>query len=399
MIFARGIASSFSIFYLALLDDFHWSHGVGASIVSVSSLIYALTAPGIGWSFDRLGPRIVMPLGGLLLGGGLFFSGFSNSLWELYCYYGLLTALGQGCLGFVSQSALISHWFVRRRATAIGIANMGQGLGTLLIVPLTQVLISRLGWRSAFLSLAALAFFATFPTNAILQRRNPKEVGQFPDGEVPSGSKRPEFHPDQAPVGRAWSLVSALRSFPFWSLAAGHIALGTGIFMIYTHVVAHLVDQGLSGLVAAFVFGLIGFMRIGGTLFWGWVSDRIGRVRAYGIGTLVALAGISCLALIDRASSLAFVYASAILFGIGHSAGNPTYGAVIADIFSGRNVGAIFGFLELAFGLGMALGAWLGGYIFDLTGSYRPAFALCLAAFIIPYLGVRASVAWNDRPR
>ena len=84
MIFVRGVASSFSVFYVALLEEFHWSHGVGASVVSVSSLIYALTSPLVGWSFDRLGPRVLMPLGGLLIGAGLFFSGFGNSLWELY---------------------------------------------------------------------------------------------------------------------------------------------------------------------------------------------------------------------------------------------------------------------------------------------------------------------------
>lgn len=397
MIFVRGVASSFSVFYVALLEEFHWSHGVGASVVSVSSLIYALTSPLVGWSFDRLGPRVLMPLGGLLIGAGLFFSGFGNSLWELYFYYGVVTALGQSCLGFVSQSALISHWFVRRRATAIGIANMGQGLGILVIVPITQILVTRLGWRWAFFSLAAVTFVATFPVNAILLRRSPKEVGQLPDGDALSTAKQPELHRNRASAAGEWTLVSALRSFPFWSLTAGHFALGTGIFIIYTHVVAHLVHQGLSGLIAAFVLGLIGFTRIGGTLFWGWVSDRLGRSKAYGIGTLVVLVGVACLATINRGSSLSFIYVSAIVFGIGHSSGNPTYGAVIADIFGGSRVGVIFGFLELGFGSGMAFGAWLGGYIFDLTGSYRSAFALCLATFIISYLGVRASLAWHQR--
>ncbi len=396
MVFVRGISSSFSVFYVALLEDFRWSHGVGASIVSVSSLIYALASPLVGWSFDRLGPRVLMPLGGLLVAAGLLFSGSSRSLWELYCYYGVITALGQACLGFVSQSALISHWFVKRRATALGIANMGQGLGTLAIVPLTQILMSRLGWRSAFFSLAVLIFFSTFPANAILQRRSPKEVNQLPDGvALPANQKGYLRHRTSAT--RAWTLTSALRSFPFWALAAGHLALGTGIFMIYTHVVAHLVHQGLSGLIAAFALGLMGFTRFGGTLFWGWVSDRMGRSKAYGIGTLVVLAGVLCLAAVESGSALWFVYASAIIFGIGHSSGNPTYGAVIGDIFSGSNVGAIFGFLEVGFGLGMAFGAWLGGYIFDLTGSYRPAFLLCLATFAISYLGVRASLVWHAR--
>ena len=89
-------------------------------------------------------------------------------------------------------------------------------------------------------------------------------------------------------------------------------------------------------------------------------------------------------------------YASVILYGIGHSAGNPTYGAVIGDIFSGSKVGTIFGFLEISFGLGMAFGAWLGGTIYDLTGSYHWAFAFGLATFTISYLAVHASMSWHQ---
>ena len=149
MVFVRGAFGSFSVFYVALLEDFHWSHGVGATIVSLNSLVYALVSPAVGYAFDRLGPRVLIPLAGLLMGLGFFFSGFSHSLWELYLYYGILAAIGQGGLGFVTQSALLSHWFVRRRATAIGLATAGQGLGMITIVPLAQILISRAGWRAA----------------------------------------------------------------------------------------------------------------------------------------------------------------------------------------------------------------------------------------------------------
>lgn len=89
MVFVRGASGSFSVFYVALLEEFHWSHGVGATIASLNSLVYALVSPAVGYAFDRLGPRILIPLAGLLMGLGFTFSGFSNSLWELYIYYGI----------------------------------------------------------------------------------------------------------------------------------------------------------------------------------------------------------------------------------------------------------------------------------------------------------------------
>ena len=167
--------------------------------------------------------------------------------------------------------------------------------------------------------------------------------------------------------------------------------------MINTHIVAHLVSLGLDKLVAAFVAGLIGFVRIGGTALWGFVSDRLGRDRAYGVAVLVTLIGLGCLIAIPLDSAIWFVYFAAVLYSIGHSAGTPIYGAVIADTFSGRKIGLIFGFLEIGFGLGSAFGAWFGGYLFDVTGSYRWPFSLCLLCFAISGLAIHACLKWQIR--
>jgi len=134
-------------------------------------------------AFDRFGPRVLMPLGGALVGIGLLLSSFADTLWHLYFSYGLVTALGQGALGFVGHSALISYWFIRRRGTAIGIASMGQGFGALIMVTLTQFLISWIGWRATYMVTATLILLTVVPANALLQRRYPHDIGQFPDGD------------------------------------------------------------------------------------------------------------------------------------------------------------------------------------------------------------------------
>jgi MFS family permease len=396
MVFVRGAFGSFSVFYVALLDDFHWSHAVGASIVSLNSLVYASVSPAVGYLFDRIGPRVLMPLAGLLMGLGFFFSGFSDSLWELYIFYGIVAAVGQGGLGFVTQSALLSHWFVRRRATAIGLATAGQGFGMITIVPLAQILISHAGWRAAFMWLGGLVLLATIPANAIFQRRAPAEVGQLADGESAISTADPAASRTSAKQFK-WTLPTALRSVPFWIIAAGHLALGTGLFIIYTHVVAHLVHQGSDRLSAALALGVIGVTRVAGTLVWGYTSDRLGREKAYGVSILITSIGLLCLIGIGLDSPLWFIYTAAIVYGIGHSAGNPTYGTVIGDIFSGKNIGTIFGFLEITFGIGMALGSWSGGAIFDFTGSYRWAFALSVICFFVSFLAIHASAVWHRR--
>lgn len=397
MVVMRGVNGAFSVYYLALLEAFSWSHSDGASVASANFLVYALASPLVGLAFDRLGPRLLMPFGGLLVGLGLLLSSYAGSLWNLYVSYGVITALGQGALGFVGHSALISYWFVRRRATAIGIATMGQGLGALIMVPLTQYLITRLGWRSTFMVTAGLILLAVVPANILLQRRRPEDVGQFPDGDAAAPAEMRERHGKMPVSNRNWTLRAAVSSFPFWCITTGHLALGTAVFMINTHVVAHYVSVGFDKLAAAFVAGLIGFVRIGGTALWGFVSDRIGRDRAYGVATLVALIGIGCLIVTPAGSPLWFAYLTAVVYSIGHSAGTPIYGAVIADVFSGHKIGLIFGLLEVSFGLGSALGAWVGGYLFDVTGSYAWPFSLCLVCYAISGIAIKACSRWQGR--
>ena len=225
MVVMRGVNGSFSVYYLALLENFGWSHSDGASIASVNFLVYALAAPFVGFAFDRFGPRVLMPLGGALVGIGLLLSGFGNSLWQLYFSFGLITAVGQGALGFVGHNALISFWFVRRRATAIGIASMGQGMGALIMIPLTELLISRIGWRLTFMTTAGLILLAVVPANALLQRRAPQDVGQFPDGDSAPAPDHSAPHTKKSVAQRDWMLRAAVLSVPFWCITVGHLAL------------------------------------------------------------------------------------------------------------------------------------------------------------------------------
>lgn len=397
MVVMRGVNGAFGVYYLAFLEEFSWSRSDGASIASINFVVYALAAPLVGLAFDRLGPRLLMPLGAALVSAGMLLSSVSSSLPGLYFSYGVVTAVGQGAIGFVSHNALISNWFVRQRATAIGIASMGQGSGALLMVPATQLLVSSIGWRGAYIVTGALLLLLLVPVNALFQRRAPQDVGQFPDGEDGPASQAMERQASSRSMQHEWTLGEAVRSLPFWSIAIGHLALGTALFMINTHAIAHFVAVGYEKLAASFYFGLIGFIRIGATILWGSVSDRLGRSAAYSIAVSVTGLGVAGMIAMNLGAPLWLVYLTIALYGVGHSAGNPTYGAVIGDIFAGRKIGLIFGFLEISFGLGSAFGSWIGGYLFDTTGSYGWAFALCLLCFIMSGLAIHTCVRWHSR--
>jgi MFS family permease len=397
MVVMRGVNGAFGVYYIALLEEFSWSRSDGASIASINFLVYALASPLVGLAFDRLGPRLLMPLGAALVGIGLQLSSLASSLFGLYISYGVITALGQGALGFVGHNALISFWFVHRRATAIGIASMGQGLGALVMVPATQILVSSIGWRWTYVVTGGMMLLLLVPANALFQRRTPAEVGQFPDGDTAPPAANPVAQSAKRNIQRDWSLREAVRSFPFWCITIGHLALGTALFMINTHAIAHFVAVGYEKIAASFYFGLIGFIRIGATILWGTISDRLGRSQAYGVAVGVTALGIGCMIAMTYDAPVWLIYLTVALYGVGHSAGNPTYGAVIADIFSGHKIGLIFGFLEISFGIGSAFGSWIGGYLFDATGSYAWSFTVCLICFAISGLAIRACDRWHNR--
>jgi len=410
MVLMRGILASFSVFNIALIESFRWSRAATGSIASVNGFVYSASSPLVGWGYDRFGPRILMPFGAFLIGCGLLLSGASSSLWQLYLSYGLLVGLGIGCIGFVSNTALLSHWFRRRRGTAMGAATMGLGVG-ILVVPVVQILITRYGWRTAMALLGIVVLATIVPLNAVFQRRRPEDVGQVPDGDWSAAedaaavaTSAPEVATEapaaaKAPPARDWTLAEAFCSFPFWSITLGHLGLGTGLALMYTHAVAHLVHVGLAKQLAANAFSLVGVARIPSTAIWGFVSDRLGRDRAYRLGTLFTLGGIGVLMALRSDAPAWWFVAFAVLYGIGHSSGNPTFGATIADIFGGRNVGVILGWLEVPFGIGVALGSWFGGYAFDVAGSYQYAWGLGLVSFTVAYLSVQACMVWKRRSR
>lgn len=400
MVLMRGVLASYSVFYIALQETFMWSRAATGSIASVNGFFYSASSPLVGWAYDRLGPRILMPVGGLLIGGGLLLSGNCTSLWHFYLSYGLLVGLGIGCIGFVSSTALLSKWFQQRRGTALGFATMGLGFG-ILLVPVVQALITRYGWRAAISLLGLVVLTTVVPLNAVFQRRRPEDIGQIQDGRAmdltdgaPLSGKS-----DSAPPGSQydWTLREALRSFPFWAIAMGHLALGIGLSLMYTYAVAHLVHVGLSKQSAANAFSLVGVARIPSTAIWGVASDRLGRDRAYRLGVLFTLAGITVLMALGPEAPAWWFVAFAILYGVGHSAGNPTFGSTITDIFGGRNVGKILGWLEVTFGMGIALGSAFGGFVFDSTGSYQSAWIVGLCSFAATYASIRLSMNWRRR--
>lgn len=399
MAFWFGIRSSFSVFYVALLEDFSWSRGGLAGVQSAAMITYTLMAPLLGSLIDRFGPRRVILPGIGLLTLGLILCAMVQTLTQFYLLYGLLVGGGVACIGVVCYSAILVHWFEKKRGLASGIAVSGMGLGVLLLVPLSQYFISLWGWRTTFVFLAGLGLIGLLPLNGLFLRHKPHQVGQLIDGnKVHPGSTQPVSSRSGIYLNSDWTFTKALNASSFWCYMAFSFCATLGVYIVLVHNVKYLVDQGVPKMTAAAVFAVVGVISSVFRIIWGWISDQIGRELTYTLGILCGCVGVGALLMLETTGSQGFVYLFPLFFGIGWGVTAPIVMSAAADIFKGRIFGLIFGIVEGVIGLAGAFGAWAAGFIFDRTQSYHWAFVVAMVSIMLSCLFLWLAAPRKNRP-
>lgn len=368
---AWGVRSTFALFFVAMLGEFAWGRGPTALGYSLSWLGFVLFAPIAGWLSDRWGTRTVVTAGGVILGVALALTGHVTSLGQYYLCFGVLGAAGIAGM-LIPSTTIVTRWFVRSRGTAMGVLSAGGPASAVAFYPLNAWLIAALGWRTALVVFGCLIAAAT--VSLALLYRDPPGPAHVPGAEA-------EARPSVAPrvPAEAWTLRRALRSVRLWA-AFAMTALGViGFQIMATHQVAHAVDRAVPRDTAVWIFAFAAACMMGGNLLGGWLSDRVGRGGVFMVGTVVAILGIVCFALVggpqDRV--LLLLYA---LSGFGFGMRIAQLSTIPADVFAGPHLGAILGVVQAGGGLGGAIGPYLAGWLFDVTHSYRLAFvAACVA--------------------
>src|SRR5262245_33451342 len=180
----------FSLFFPSMLDEFGWSRALTAAIFTTGLLASNAFTPFLGVLMDRLGPRIVFPIGLGLMSLGLALATRARAPWELHLTLGVLVAGASVFVSYMGHSLLLPNWFVRQRGLALGVAFSGVGVGSFLLLPWLQRLIGQIGWRGACWTLVALITLVVLPLNALLPRRRPEELGLRPDGDATGAGPR-----------------------------------------------------------------------------------------------------------------------------------------------------------------------------------------------------------------
>ncbi|MEM7341705.1 MAG: MFS transporter [Actinomycetota bacterium] len=343
---AFGTVYTFGRFFQAMADEFGAGRGPTAIVFAVTLFLFFGTGAASGFLADRYGPRPLVWAGGALFVTGLVLTSRVDELWHGYLTYGLGAGLGGG-LFVAPLFAAVAGWFDRYRAIGQGVAATGNGLGTLILLPLADWLIESDGWRSAYVTLAVIAG-VTFALGGLLLQRPPVE----------------------APPAAGQHLRSVLRSVPFRRLALGGALASAAQSSAFAFTVVFATDDGIDSADAALLVGLIGAASIAGRLALTGLSDRTGPVRMLQycfIGQPIAFA---VLLLAGGDYRLLVLYAA--ILGVAYGGFVALIGQVSAHLFGVRGLGAVLGWVFLGAAFGSLLYPPIVGFIADASDSNGP---------------------------
>jgi len=369
---------AFSFFVKPIQAEMNWDRSSIVLGYTIWSLSLGLVSPFVGRLVDRFGGRWFFTLGAVTTGLGFTILSNMHSVTIYWIAYAVV-GIGMAALGQVPASAVVSHWFVKRRGLAIGIMSAAVGIGGLIVSPiLGGLIIPSFGWRQAYFYMGLFACILVLPLSIFVIRNKPVEKGLHPDG-IASIENIMKTHSET----QGLSLAKALVTPAFWLIAACFLMsqlAQNGVMQ--THVL-YLSDLGFSATLTASMMGVIGMMSAAGKFSFGWLCDILKAKYTLAIGLALQLGGILLLLNIKTASPLSVVWVYSIIWGFGIGSWLPTMSMLVSSNFGLAGYSAIFGVMSLMNGLGSAFGPLLSSYVFDTTGVYRLAFIIFLVLFAI----------------
>ncbi len=340
---------------------------------SDASLPYTLTMIGFGLGgilmgrlSDRYGVIAPIVVGTLGLSGGFVLAGLAENLWQFVLVQGLLIGLLGTAATFAPLVADTSQWFTRRRGIAIAICMSGNYLAGAVWPPIMQHFIDVVGWRQMYVGVGVFCLISMLPLALVYRRKAPliaivAKQGARPNARFRLEAERSDPH---RPLGLTPGALQGL-------LCIAGVACCVAMAMPQVHIVAYCGDLGFGAARGAEMLSLMLGLGIVSRLVSGWISDHIGGLRTLLVGSL--LQGVALLLFLGN-NGLISLYVISALFGLFQGGIVPAYALIVREYFAPKQAGARVGTVLMATLFGMALGGWMSGAIFDITGSYRAAF-------------------------
>ena len=364
--------NSFGVFLTPLLNDFSWNRAVTSGTFSLSMFLYGVLGIVVGGLTDRLGPRAVLTLCGFLLGLGYLLMSQVGALWQLYLFLGVIIGVAMSGV-WVPQMSTVARWFVKRRTLMTGIVIAGTGIGQLVGPIVTSRLIADYGWSQAYI-VSGIAVLLSIVLVAQFLRRAPTHTRQPLRGEIAEKLQLSK------PVSDDFSFKNAFKTSQFWILFGIFVCNGYGVFTVVIHLVAYAIELNVSPVGAANILATRGAMSILGSYVLSAFADKIGNRWTFIIGFIMLSATLFGLS-VAKEEWMLYLFVIAFGFAAGGMAASES--PMTAWLFGLGSHGLIYGVVHVGYTVGAALGPFVTGYLFDLTGDYQMAFLISAAIGVI----------------
>ncbi len=350
---------SFALFVVPWLDAFAVERTEVMFAIFLAQIALGASAPICGRLLDRLSIRLLVIVGSLCLAGGFLAMSLATAFWQVVLAYATLIPIGMGLAGTLASQTLVTRWFTARRGMAIGLSAMGTSLGGFVFPLLIAPLIANVGWQDTLGVLAALTVVLIVPAALLVLRRSPP-----PPAHVTAG----------APAPRQWSVREVLSTRTFWIPVVALVPVNAAFGGVQFSLGAYVFDLGLPQSVAATLIAITSVSNIVGKFLFGSLGDRVDhRVLFWAMAALLAVS----LGFYMAAPGFSVLAVAAALQGLATGGVLPLMGLVYAGRFGVSSFGQVMGLVGLFTTIG-SVGSLYSGWMFDLTGSYIPAFVTFL---------------------
>jgi MFS family permease len=377
----NGARNSFGIFVLPMSQEFEWSRGTISLAASLGFLVNGLTQPFLGQILDRFGGRKVILASVVVFGLATVLLSLTFHFLFLVFMFGFLGATALSGASLTNTGALLTKWFRRKRATVVGLNAAGLSLGGLLLVPFAMYLLQATSWRVTWAALGLIVLVLGAPLAFLFLRDDPAKMGLYPDGDAaPTETGRHGASRGGRGPLEVDKWAESFRSLPIWQMTASYYVCGFTTAIISVHFVPFAIGRGVSPATAATAFGFMMGLNVIGSIASGMLSDRFSRKNLLALTYFLRGCGYVLLLAIPGDLSL---WAFAAVAGFSWIATAPLTTSLTADFYGLRALGTISGVSFLFHSVGSFTSILLGGFLYDVTGSYTLPFAIA-GALLFP---------------
>jgi len=376
LFFQAGARFSFGVMFKPMLAEFGWDRASISLAFFLNMAFFALTMSLAGRLYDRYGPKWIIFVSTLFLSAGYGCIAIIDSLMEFHIYYGIIAAIGTGGASIPLIASLMSKWFDKHRGLAISLALSGNCIGQFILVPVFSQVVIRFGWRVSYAVIGSLVLTVNTIIVLLVVKGDPQDLGLMPYGHKNQNRSETideKASHDSTTTAMDLNLKQAMATSSFWLFLLAMLVCGSGDFLVITHLIPMVTDFEISAPIAANMLAWFGLLSMGGILIAGPLSDLIGNKLPLAFTFVLRL---FLFVMILKYQNLVSFYAFSMAFGFTFLITAPLTTTLVGRLYGFSHVGLLSGFITTIHHLGGGFWAYMGGVIFDKTGSYRMSFVI-----------------------